>query len=289
MQRTGRALVEEIKAGEPFDFISGFSGRYAATILTHVTGTEGSQTAQDLLHWLELSEVLTLNRPSDAHIAALENAQVKQRNCFRAVINDRRSNPRDDLVTELLNAEIDGVVLTDGMIISLLELLLGAGFDTVSYTLCHCAILFARRPDLMDSLRQSPDLIPAFIEEMMRFDPPTHYLLRQTTADVILDEITIPKDSLALLMVGSANRDRHQFQDPDSFLLDRSNIREHLAFGAGPHACIGAALARLETKIALEALLSEFSKVHCPNDEDLPWISSMNVHAPNKLPTTFYK
>jgi cytochrome P450 len=88
-------------------------------------------------------------------------------------------------------------------------------------------------------------------------------------------------------MIGSANRDRHQFHDPDSFILDRVNIREHLAFGAGPHACIGAALARLETKIALEALVAKFAAVSCPKDEELPWVSSMNVHAPRNLPATF--
>jgi cytochrome P450 len=232
---------------------------------------------------------LTLSRPGDEYIAALEHVQITQRNCFRKVIAKRRLAPGHDLVSELLRAEIGGVVLTDAMIVSLLELLLTAGFDPVSHALGHGIILFARRPDLMALLRESPDRIPAFIEEMMRFDPPTHYLLRQTVPEVRIAGSTIPAESLVLLMTGSANRDAEQFQDPDDFILDRPNVREHLAFGVGPHACIGMALTRLEIKIALEALLSRFTSVYVPPDCELEWISSMNTHAPRSLPATFFK
>ncbi len=123
----------------------------------------------------------------------------------------------------------------------------------------------------------------------MRFDPPTHYLLRQTTAEVRVADSIIPAESLVLLMVGSANRDSEQFPDPDNFILDRPNIREHLAFGSGPHTCIGMALARMETKIALETLLEKFSSVHVPPDAELEWISSMYLHATRKLPITLFK
>lgn len=280
-------FVDEVPVGESFDFLSGFAAPYVAEVLTHITGATGNQAVEDLLRWQKLSGELTLNRPSDEYIAALEHVQITQRNCFRRVIAERRLDPGDDLISELLKAEIDGIALSDAMIVSLLELLLTAGFDPVSHALSHAVILFARRPELMDSLRESPDRIPAFIEEMMRFDPPTHYLLRQTTTEVRIAGSIIPAESLVLLMTGSANRDAEQFPDPDDFILGRPNVREHMAFGVGPHACIGTALTRLEIKIALEALLRRFSAVCVPSDMELEWISSMNTHAPKALPTTF--
>lgn len=289
IRRTAEDFAERLPVGEPCDFISEFSLPYAATVLTHITGTAGIQAAEDLQRWDELSEVLTPSRPDDEHVATLEHVQLVQRNCFRAVISDRRRNPGDDFVSELLRSEAGGGALSDAMIVSLLELLFSAGFKTVSHTICHCVILFARRPDLMELLRKSPDYIPAFIEEMVRFDPPTHYLLRQTTEEVRVAGSTIPAESLVLLMVASANRDSEQFPDPDNFLMDRPNIREHLAFGAGPHACIGMALARMEAKIALETLLGKFSSVHAPPDSELDWISSMYVHATRSLPITLFK
>jgi cytochrome P450 len=289
VQRAARDFVARLPIGRACDFLSEFAVPYTASILTHVTGTAGIQSAEDLQRWDELSEVLTPSRPSDEHIAALEQVQLSQRNCFRAVISERRRNPGDDFVSELLKAETGSGGLSDAMIVSLLELLFSAGFKTVSYTLCHCVILFARRPDLMDLLRKSPDRIPAFIEEMIRFDPPTHYLLRQTTGEIQVADVVIPAESLVLLMPGSANRDSEQFPDPDEFILDRPNIREHLAFGAGPHACIGIALARIEIKVALETLLERFSSVHVPPDSELEWIGSMYLRATRQLPATLFE
>lgn len=289
IRRTAQDFAAQLPIAASCDFLGEFSLPYAATILTHITGTAGIQAAEDLRRWDELSEVLTLSRPDDEHIAALERVQLSQRNCFRAVIEERRRNPGDDFVSELLRSEIDGVALSDAMIVSLLELLFSAGFKTVSDTLCHCVIFFARRPDLVELLRKSPDRIPAFIEEMIRFDPSTHYLLRQTTADLQVADVMIPAESLVLLMLGSANRDSEQFPEPDDFILDRPNIREHLAFGAGPHSCIGIALARMEIKVALEALLEKFSSVQVPPDSELEWLNSMYLRATRRLPVVLFK
>lgn len=282
-------LVSKIEPGLCFDFLRDFSARFALGILNHVTGLEGVLTVEELMDWLELSESLNTKKPDVRHITALERMQIHQKNCLRQVLIDRKERPRQDLVSELLAAEVSGQPLPDEEVISLLELLLGAGFDTVSYSLCHAIVLLSEKPHLHQLLRTEPSAIPKFIEELMRFDPPTHSLLRETTVSTKVSGVTIPEGSLVLLMLGAANRDPLKFSEPDTFDMERANIKEHVAFGAGPHACIGAALARLEIQIALEHLIGRFSRVQCPEPAQLTWVSGVNVHAPKALPVCFDK
>jgi len=280
-------LTGQIVPGETFDFLRGFSAQFALNILNHVTGLKGILSVEELIDWLELSESLSTNKPEAAQATALERMQIHQKQCLRQVLFDRKKIPQSDLVSELVSTEVNGQPLAEEELITLLEVLLGEGFDTVSYSLCHAIALLSERSDLYQRIRDQPVMIPKFIEELMRFDPPTHSLLRETTAAITVAGVTIPQGNLVLLMLGSANRDPKKFPKPDSFDIERENVKEHLAFGAGPHACIGAALARMELQIALECLVRRFSHVECPPPEQLTWVSGVNVHAPKALPVSF--
>jgi len=286
MTESAEKMVSSIEPGKPFDFLTS-AGEYAASILTRVTGTSDVQTYAELKHWLSLSEVLKLDRPPREHMEKLEHAQIQQRKQFYNVVNSRRSKPQSDLVSELLGAKVDGEGLSDKQIVSLLELLLAAGFDTISYSLCHAIMFFTKRPDILAQLRADPESIPNFIEELLRYDPPTHQLLRKTTEEVELSGCVIPSGSFVLLMIGSANRDERRYENPDEFVLSRFGAKEHLAFGIGAHVCVGSALARAEIKIALTKILERYSNISCAKDTELDWLSSLNVRATTALPAIF--
>jgi cytochrome P450 len=287
MEETAQSLLANIRGPKQVDFHRDFADQYIGKILRYITGTEDIQTIAELRHWVNLTEQVTPARPDDARVSALEAAIRKQRDYFYAVIAERRARPRCDLISELIQNDTDGQQLTDRMIVSLLELLLAAGFLTSTNMLSHSIMRLAREPALFQQLKSDASLIPAFIEEILRFDAPTQCVLRQTTQAVTIRDITIPKNALVLIIVASANRDAEYFENPDRFMLNRANVREHIAFGHGVHTCIGAALARLETKIALSAIISEFSQVACPPDDELPWISALWSHAVSELPVIF--
>jgi len=281
-----RTQVSSIGSGQEIDFIE-FARHYSYQVSSKITGTEGFQSYEEFKEWISLSEAISLSRPSDEFIEALEAAQVTQTNLLLSVIADRRANTRDDLVSELIESELDGMRLDDRMLSSLLELLVSAGVDTVAYTLAHCVMLLSTDAELCNVLQGDYSLIPSFIEELLRYDPPTHQLLRKTTTDCEVSDIKIPSGSLVLLMIGAANRDRGHFDEPDRFILNRKNSREHLAFGVGPHACIGAALARKEVEILVRHLLECFSHISVPSSDQLQWVASINSRAPKRLPVVF--
>jgi cytochrome P450 len=153
--------------------------------------------------------------------------------------------------------------------------------------LSHSIIFLSKNPEILKELSTTPDRIPTFIEEILRFFPTTLTLLRQTTQDVVIAGVNIPKAALVLPLLASANRDPAHFSDPDIFSLDRKRPKSHFSFGHGIHTCIGAPLARLEMRIALEVLVENFTQIQCPPDKDLLWIDSFFVRGVTALPTTF--
>ncbi len=288
MQKAFGDLMNRIPPDGKLEFLSDFAYPYISKIIGHITGTQELQNPEELRHYEELVEAITPYRPSDEQVHATEAAIEKFYRNLDIVIQSRRAHPQNDLVTELIQAEVDGERFTDSMLRNLLDLLVGAGLTTTVHMLCKCMIQLARRPDVMLSLQTSPESIPAFIEEMLRFDPPSHRLLRIATQPINLAGADIPRGALVLIALASANRDPDKFANPDTFDMNRPNIKEHVAFGYGPHACIGAALARLELKIAIEGLTRAYGSVTCPSDDELVWNSSLVTHGVRELPVTLH-
>jgi cytochrome P450 len=177
------------------------------------------------------------------------------------LVEARRAEPRDDLISDLVQAEItdDGTTrrLTSDECTEFAILLYTAGTETVAKLLGNAAVVLAANPDQRATLAAEPAVIPNAIEELLRLEPPSPINGRWTTRDVELHGTVIPKDSKVLLLTGSAGRDERAFSDPDQFDVRRSTTH-HLSFGHGAHFCIGAALARLEGRVALEETLSRF-------------------------------
>jgi cytochrome P450 len=181
---------------------------------------------------------------------------------FADYIDWRAENPSDDLMTELMNAEFEDEhgeirTLTREETLTYVSVIAGAGNETTTRLIGWAGATLARHPDQRRELVEDPSLIPNAIEELLRYEPPAPHMARYVTKDVEYYGRTVPEGSIMLLLTGSANRDDRKFVDGDTFDIHRE-IRQHLSFGFGIHYCLGAALARLEGRVALDEVLQRF-------------------------------
>ncbi len=287
MHETAQGLVKKIRPDEQFDFQKDFAYAYVHKIIGHITGIEEGQSQEEVSRWLEVIGKLSPEKPDEHYIREFGELHRAQKEHFNNIIRDRREHPREDLVSALVHAEVDGEQLTDHMLRNALDLLLSAGYHTTLQMLCHSMIRLSQQPDLRQTLSANPQQIPAFIEEALRLESIAPALFRQTTEDIELSGVRIPRGATILLLLAAANRDPRQFPNPTEFQMGRPNIKMHLAFGHGPHTCLGAALARQEIKIALETILAAFHGISCPVDHELSWSKSVLLRSVNALPTVF--
>jgi cytochrome P450 len=169
------------------------------------------------------------------------------------IVDDRRTTPRDDLITDLVTAELDGEKLDDEEIYSFLRMLLPAGIETTYRSSGNLLYLLLTHPEQLDAVRADRSLIPQAIEEGLRYESPVLLTPRLTTRQTELSGVAIPTSTVVTAMVASANRDPEVYDDPETFNIFR-DAHQHMSFGTGPHLCLGMHLARLETRVALNAL-----------------------------------
>ena len=202
------------------------------------------------------------------------------------MIARRRVEPKDDLLTRLVEAEVDGERLTHEEILGFFQLLVVGGQETTATLINNAILCFLENPGELARLRAAPELLPTATEEVLRYRSPLQWLMRTPTRDVELHGQTIPPRKLVLVMIGSANRDANVFPDSGRFDITRTP-NPHVAFGYGIHFCMGAALSRLETRIALTDLLQRLGRFELASDE--PWKprQALHVHGPASLPIRF--
>ena len=202
---------------------------------------------------------------------------------FLDLIEQRRHQPGQDLISNLLSAEIDGQKLSVAELLGFCALLLVAGNETTTNLIGNAVLCFTEVPGTIDRLLTEQSLLPQAIEEVLRFRSPVQSMYRVTVADTTLGEVQIPAGAPLVAWIGSANRDERQFQRPTQFDIDRSQIR-HLAFGHGIHFCLGAPLAKLEAKIALEATLSRLPGLTLAPGAHLERMESTIIYGLKTLP-----
>jgi hypothetical protein len=203
---------------------------------------------------------------------------------LESVIAERAGRDGDDLISMLLRAELDGGALTHDELQLFVFTLLIAGSITTAYLIGNAAQTLATTPRLAARIRADRSLIPSLVEESLRHDPPAQMMFRTATRSVELAGSTVPEGATIAALLGSANRDDTVFVDPDAFHIGRDN-RDNLAFGHGAHYCLGAALARLEARVALEELLARASHFELAGDVDR--VSSLVFRGPTNLPMRF--
>jgi cytochrome P450 len=202
------------------------------------------------------------------------------------MIAQRQAAPKDDLLTRLVEAEVDGERLTQAEILGFFQLLVVGGQETTTNLINNAILCLVENPDQFARLRSAPELLPSAIEEVLRYRSPLQWIMRTPKRDIQLHGQTIPAGKLMLPMIGSANRDPKQFRDPAQFEITR-DPNPHIAFGHGIHSCLGAALSRMEARIAIGDLLERTDSLVLASDD--PWEprKALHVHGPASLPIRF--
>jgi cytochrome P450 len=206
---------------------------------------------------------------------------------FRELIALRRRRREDDLLSALIDARLQGedgrpTALTDDELLGFCLLLGSAGHETTARLICNSAVTLWRHPDQRRQLAEDPRRLPAAVEELLRFDPPSQVQGRWSTRAVGIHGRTIPADVRVLLLTGAAQRDPREYDDPDRFDIHRK-IERHLSFGFGQHLCLGKSLARQECRVAFEELLGRFPDYEI-DETGLAWAHNNNVRGYAKVP-----
>ncbi|CAJ1313847.1 cytochrome P450 [Paenibacillus nuruki] len=205
---------------------------------------------------------------------------------FMNIMEQRRVQPKDDLISLLLAAEIDGQKLTDKEIVGFCILLLAAGNETTTNLITNAVRILAEQPQLQQQLREHPEMIQTAVEETLRYYPPIVAIGRVAKETVELGGQTIQAGDQVISWVGSANRDEQKFANADSFIPDRKP-NQHMGFGFGIHFCLGAPLARLEGRVVLQTLLSHMDQIQLVPNTPLQPIQSAFVFGVKEYPVTF--
>jgi cytochrome P450 len=208
------------------------------------------------------------------------------RDYFAEQVAERRVRPGDDLISELVETEVDGQGLTDEDIFAFLRLLLPAGIETTYRSLGNLLFALFTHPDQLGEVARHPELRGAAIEEALRWETPVVMVPRQCVRDARLGGVDIPAGRVLNLFIGSANRDESQYEEPDRFDIHRTPA-PHLSFGSGPHMCLGMHLARMETRVALDAVLERLRDVHLDPDAPHPRVVGTAFRSPDALPVRF--
>ncbi|MFN8036714.1 MAG: cytochrome P450 [Acidimicrobiia bacterium] len=208
------------------------------------------------------------------------------RDYFMGVCDERRREPRSDVISDVVHAELDGERLDEDEILSFLRLLLPAGAETTYRASGNFIFGLLSNPDQMEALRRDRSLMPQAVEEAIRWETPLLITSRRCVEDTVLHDVEIPSGCEVILHTGSANHDETRWDDADAFDIFRE-AKPHIGFGAGVHMCIGMHLARLELRVAVERLLDRLPNLRLDPDADDPHIHGEHFRSPTSLPVLF--
>ncbi|RIL03062.1 MAG: cytochrome P450 [Proteobacteria bacterium] len=281
-----RAIALEYLGGlrgrDGCDFIRDFAGKLPMDVISEMLGVPAADRAM-LRGWAD-DMVHREEGVREMPKAAIEGG-LRALHYFSEMLSERRRAPGNDLTGALVTAEIDGDRLSDREIIGFLILMVVAGNETTTKLLGNALYWLWRHPDQRDRLRRDPTLVPRWVEETLRYDNSTQSLARVMAADVELHGRKLRAGDKVVLLVGSANRDERVFPEPDRYDLLRDTSAS-LSFGQGVHFCLGASLARLEARIALEEVWKRFPDFEI-DPAGLVRVHSVNVRGFAALPMAF--
>ncbi len=246
-------LLDAVMAQGSFDLVQDLAYPLPVIVIAEMLGVD-PERRDAFKRWSDDVVHLVAAGQTEQSLAQYMQSWEAFKSYFVEMIEERRRTPRNDLVSALVMAQEERDALTLSEILNACLLLLVAGNETTTNLIGNGALALFAHPDEGAKLRQRPELIHAMVEEVLRYDAPVQGFFRTTTRDVTIRGTTIPADSKIVLLWASANRDPDVFPDPDRFDIERQPER-HLAFGIGIHFCLGAPLARLEARLATEALL----------------------------------
>ena len=269
VERVGTELIDRFADRGRADLVREFTFPYPTQIIAGLLGLPREDYPQFQRWSISLLSILVNRERGLAASQAL-------REYFIPILAARREEPRDDLISSLAQAEIDGEKLADEEIFSFLRLLLPAGVETTYRSTGNLLFALLSHPDQLDAVRSDRSLIPQAIEEAVRWEPPLLVFTRVATRDTELAGVPIPAGSSVMPMLGSANRDEERWADPDRFDIFRP-AKPHIGFGYGTHVCLGMHLARLEMRVALNLMFDRLPNLRLDPDGDDPHIRGPGV------------
>jgi cytochrome P450 len=266
-RKLARELLDPLAAAGEMELLSDYAQPYSIAVICRMLGVPLDRR-RDLLDWSHrMVKMYEFDVPLEAATAAT-GAATEFSDYVHELIRERRASPRDDLVTALVEARVEGGRLSDDEIVSTVIVLLNAGHEASVNTLGNGMLAFAHHPEQWRRVVDGSVPAAAAGEEMIRFDPPLQLFERWVLADgFTIGDVPIPRGAKISLLFGAANRDPRVFERPDEFEVARENALQHIGFGGGIHVCIGAPLARIELEASLEALrrsLADFQLVEEP-------------------------
>ncbi len=274
------AYLDKVSASGHMDVIEDLAYPLPVTVIAELLGVPTSDQAL-FKYWSDT--VVSFDRLGEERIQA-----IKEMNSYlKAITDQRRQQPQDDLISALIVAQVDGEHLSEDELLDFYRLLLVAGNETTTNLIGNAMICFDQYPASMQQMRDDPSLIPGALEEVLRFRSPIQRLIRVATKNTTLHGQQIKAGDLVSPWLGSANRDETQFPHPNTFDIRRSPNR-HLAFGHGIHFCVGAPLSRIESKIAFEVILQRFNDIKRDCSVPLQRIPAASAFfGVQRLPITF--
>jgi cytochrome P450 len=276
----------DLKAHGQTDILRTFTVGLPMTIIAIALGVAG----EDLATFKRWSDDIVMpvgnHSPSVEQVRGFLISTKEFTEYFLAQIAARKAQPTGDLLCDIANAKIDGEELTDDEQLGMLQQFLVAGNETTTNLISNMIRCLAENPELQDRIRQNPELIEPFVEEMLRSEAPVGGLFRQAKVDVDIAGTTIPAGDHMWLVFASANRDECKFSGPDAIDPERANVKDHLAFGNGEHFCPGAGLARAEARIALQLVLEHLDDIKLTADNDFPYGDSFVLRGLTSLKIT---
>lgn len=275
MESIARTAAESLRGRDRFDFILDFSSKFTVRVLFAVLGIpmEDEEVVRQKAVLMVQNDPVTRDKGPE-HIAAFE--WVKD--YAAAVIEERRKNPQDDLITHFAEAEIDGDRLDEREVLLTTTTLIMAGVESLGGFMSMFALNMADFPEARRRTVEDPELLRPAIEESLRYNTSAQRFKRRLTRDHIIHGQKLNEGEYVCLAYGSGNRDERQFANPDVFDIDRST-KGHLGFGGGTHLCLGTTIARMAVKIAMKEyhnVVPEYHRVHA----DLPWMPSSTFRSP---------
>lgn len=281
IRSTMKQLAENMVSKRSVDFVAEVALPLPAMVISHLVGVDLA-LAKRFQRWTDTLTAIPSIPPDNLAAQQEANNSLKEMaDCLTRVLEDRRREPRKDMVTELLQAQEEGQALNEEELLAFLSVLVAAGFETTMLLLGLMALRLAERPEMLERLRADLSLIPAFTEELLRHEPPSQGIFRLATREVELSGVRIPEHAQVLVLLNSASRDEAYAADGEQFILGRQ-ITQNIAFGHGIHYCLGATLARMEACIALEELLPRIRGLK-PGPKPVQWNASLLVRGPTEL------
>tara|TARA_B100000029_G_scaffold491554_1_gene551829 strand:+ start:5341 stop:6585 length:1245 start_codon:yes stop_codon:yes gene_type:complete len=283
-------LIDKFIDGGSCEFVNEFAVPIPCTIIADQLGVSREYLPK-LKAW---SDAMLLPASMMATTEEMEEAallEVEAQHYFAEVFEEKRHNPTDDIISELVNLDFEGArKLTDPELQDLMHQLLTGGNETTTSSISHGMWLLIQHPEQMKKLLNNLELVPNFVEETLRYETPVQSLNRATTEDVEIRGFKIPKANSVMVRYGALNRDEDVFENPEVFDIERENAARHMAFGAGAHHCIGAMLARAEMETAFRCFFSRIKNVELEKPlAEVPHHPSIWLRQLKELPITFTK